>query len=120
MGAAWNFVKAYGPRGRSVTGYGLGGRTVRFPQEARSNWFCELSAQQRALRANWILRERPGSKVRVALSAPLERLLEPAPGELRLREKDHRGPHECDSYEHVPPLMKGLMMSTAGGRATVK
>ena len=31
---------------------------------------------------NWILRERPGSKVRVALSAPLERLLEP--GKLRL------------------------------------
>ena len=27
VGAAWNFVKAYdGPRGRSVTGYGLGGR----------------------------------------------------------------------------------------------
>ena len=53
----------------------------------RSNWLYELSAQQRAHRANWILRARPGSKVRVALSAPLKRLLEP--GELRLREKDH-------------------------------
>ena len=26
VGAARNFVKAYGPEGRSVTGYGLGGR----------------------------------------------------------------------------------------------
>ena len=26
VGAAWDFVKADGPRGRSVTGYGLGGR----------------------------------------------------------------------------------------------
>ena len=28
VGAARNFLKAYGPEGRSVTGYGLGGRKV--------------------------------------------------------------------------------------------
>ena len=39
------------------------------------------------LKWRWVPRTRPGSNARVALSAPLGRLLEP--GELRLREKDH-------------------------------
>ena len=60
------------------------------------NWLYELSALRRARRANWIPRreliepigshERPSSKARVALSAPLKRLLEP--GELRLIERE--------------------------------
>ena len=49
----------------------LGFEWLREPL-VRPNWLSELSAQQRAQKANWILRERPGSKVRVALSAPLE------------------------------------------------
>ena len=65
---------------------GLGELRLRAPL-VRSNRLYELSAQQRARRANWILRERPGSKVRVALSASLERFVEA--GELRSREKDH-------------------------------
>ena len=80
----------------------LGFEWLRAPL-VRPTWLSELSAQQRAHRANWVLRARPGSKVRVALSAPLERLLEP--GELRLREKDHAN---VDSYEHVQTLLLGL------------
>ena len=49
----------------------------------RPTWLSELSAHQSARRVNWVLRERPGSEVRVALSAPLERFVEA--GELRLR-----------------------------------
>ena len=63
----------------------LGFEWLRAPL-VRSNWLYELSAQQRARRANWILRERPGSKA-MALSASLERFVEA--GELRSREKDH-------------------------------
>ena len=58
----------------------------RAPQVG-SNWLYEVSAPISLQKANWIPRAGPGSKVRVALSAPLKRLLEP--GELRLREKDH-------------------------------
>ena len=36
VGAARNFVKAYGPEGRSVTGYGLGGRKVSAGAKAGS------------------------------------------------------------------------------------
>ena len=66
----------------------LGFEWLRAPL-VRPTWLSELSAQQRAHRANWALRARPRSKeARVALSAPpLKRLLEP--GELRLRQKDH-------------------------------
>ena len=54
----------------------------------RSNWLYELSAQQRVRRANWILRERPGSNARVALSAPLERFVEA--GELGSCDRERR------------------------------
>ena len=52
-----------------------------------SNWLYELSAPVSLQKANWIPRAGPGSKARVALSAPLERFVEA--GELRSREKDH-------------------------------
>ena len=48
----------------------------------------------------WVLRARPGSKARVALSAPLERLL----GAWRAA-IEREGPRECDSYEHVATLV---------------
>ena len=64
----------------------LGLGELRAPQVG-SNWLYELSAPISLQKANWIPRAGPGSKAGVALSAPLERLLEP--GELRVREKDH-------------------------------
>ena len=64
----------------------LGLGELRAPQVG-SNWLYELSAPISFQNANWIPRAGAGSKARVTLSAPLERLLEP--GELRLREKDH-------------------------------
>ena len=60
------------------------------------------------LKWRWIRRARPDPKVRVALSAPLERLLEP--GELRLREKDYFDYFELEISglgklsERSPPL----------------
>ena len=80
---------------------GLGGGELRAPLVG-SNWLYELSAVRRAHRANWIPRAGPGSKVRVALSAPLERFVEA--GELRSREKDQATTRakECgDSYKQV-------------------
>ena len=56
-----------------------------------SNWLYELSAQQRAHRANWVPRERSATHRpqtrHLAKMAPLEPFVEA--GELRLREKDH-------------------------------
>ena len=66
----------------------------KFKQKGRAFWdlivFMSSPHQPLSLpKANWTPRAGPGSKARVALSAPLERLLEPIiSGELRLREKD--------------------------------